>query len=165
MLQVVAAVLKSMQEEGRAAGLKGFEQVRSQQTRGHLSAHGSARTASHSLPCTQACPAQACMPARIPTTQTANQQAIDTHILLPPPTHPPHTTHHPTPPHCFTRHFSRLQVASIHLHPEQFSVENSMMTPTFKLKRPQAQAAFQEAIDGGLSVAVLVAVGSRCRSC
>jgi hypothetical protein len=40
-----------------------------------------------------------------------------------------------------------------------------MMTPTFKLKRPQAQAAFQEAIDGGLLVAVLVAVGSRWRSC
>ncbi|KAL4422662.1 hypothetical protein ABPG75_008859 [Micractinium tetrahymenae] len=62
--QVVAAVLKSMQEEGRAAGLKGFEQV-----------------------------------------------------------------------------------AAIHLHPEPFSVENGMMTPTFKLKRPQAQAAFQAAID------------------
>jgi hypothetical protein len=39
-------------------------------------------------------------------------------------------------------------VASVHLHPEPFSVENTMMTPTFKLKRPQAQAAFQEAIDG-----------------
>lgn len=28
LVQVVAAVLKSMLEEGRAAGLKGFEQVR-----------------------------------------------------------------------------------------------------------------------------------------
>lgn len=62
--QVVAAVLKSMLEEGRAAGLKGFEQV-----------------------------------------------------------------------------------AAIHLHPEPFSVENGMMTPTFKLKRPQAQTFFQAAID------------------
>lgn len=39
-------------------------------------------------------------------------------------------------------------MAAIHLHPEPFSVENGMMTPTFKLKRPQAQAAFQSAIDG-----------------
>lgn len=38
------------------------------------------------------------------------------------------------------------QVAAIHLHPEPFSVENEMMTPTFKLKRPQAQARFQEVI-------------------
>lgn len=35
------------------------------------------------------------------------------------------------------------------LSPEPFSVDNQMMTPTFKLKRPQAQAAFQAAIDGG----------------
>lgn len=37
----------------------------------------------------------------------------------------------------------------MHLAPEPFAVENGMMTPTFKLKRPQAQAAFQGAIDGG----------------
>lgn len=43
---------------------------------------------------------------------------------------------------------SILQVAAVHLHPEPFSVENGMMTPTFKLKRPQAQTAFQHAIDG-----------------
>lgn len=61
--QVVAAVFKSMQEEGRAAGLKGFEQV-----------------------------------------------------------------------------------AAVRLAPEPFSVENGLMTPTFKIKRPQAQAAFQQAI-------------------
>lgn len=30
---------------------------------------------------------------------------------------------------------------------EQFSVENDLLTPTFKLKRPQARAAFKEAID------------------
>jgi long-chain acyl-CoA synthetase len=60
---VVAAVLKSVQEEGRAAGLKGFEQV-----------------------------------------------------------------------------------AAVALAPEPFSVENNMMTPTFKLKRPQALAAFQDKI-------------------
>ena len=38
------------------------------------------------------------------------------------------------------------QVAAVRLAPEQFSVENGMMTPTFKIKRPQAQAAFQDAI-------------------
>jgi long-chain acyl-CoA synthetase len=61
--QVVAAVFKSMQQEGRAAGLKGFEQA-----------------------------------------------------------------------------------AAAALAPEPFSVDNNMMTPTFKLKRPQAQAAFQDKI-------------------
>jgi len=38
------------------------------------------------------------------------------------------------------------QVAAVYLTPEQFSVENGLMTPTFKVKRPQAQAAFQEKI-------------------
>ncbi|BDA42483.1 Long-chain-fatty-acid-CoA ligase 1 [Coccomyxa sp. Obi] len=39
------------------------------------------------------------------------------------------------------------QVAAITLVAEQFSVENDLLTPTFKLKRPQAKAAFKEAID------------------
>ena len=38
------------------------------------------------------------------------------------------------------------QVAAVRLTPEQLSVENGLMTPTFKIKRPQAQAAFQDAI-------------------
>ncbi|KAK9816781.1 hypothetical protein WJX72_005028 [[Myrmecia] bisecta] len=38
------------------------------------------------------------------------------------------------------------QVAAIHLIPEPFSVENNLLTPTFKLKRPQVQAVFQDAI-------------------
>jgi long-chain acyl-CoA synthetase len=38
------------------------------------------------------------------------------------------------------------QVAAVALTPEPFSVDNGLMTPTFKIKRPQAQAAFQEAI-------------------
>lgn len=39
------------------------------------------------------------------------------------------------------------QVAAVVLVPELFSVDNGLLTPTFKLKRPQAQAAFQQEID------------------
>ncbi|GLC43806.1 hypothetical protein PLESTB_000909900 [Pleodorina starrii] len=39
------------------------------------------------------------------------------------------------------------QVHSIHLHPEAFTVENDLLTPTFKLKRPQAKTRFQEHLD------------------
>jgi long-chain acyl-CoA synthetase len=39
------------------------------------------------------------------------------------------------------------QVKAVHLHHELFSVENGLFTPTFKLKRPQARAAFQRDID------------------
>ncbi|GAB4820224.1 hypothetical protein N2152v2_007270 [Parachlorella kessleri] len=38
------------------------------------------------------------------------------------------------------------QVAAVHLFHEAFSVENDMLTPTFKLKRPQAQARFQDVL-------------------
>ena len=57
----------------------------------------------------------------------------------------------------------------MHLHPEPFSVENGMMTPTFKLKRPQAQTAFQHALDGALALSsppllllLLLASADRC---
>ena len=39
------------------------------------------------------------------------------------------------------------QVAAVALSHELFSVENGLLTPTFKLKRPQAKAAFQAQID------------------
>ena len=39
-----------------------------------------------------------------------------------------------------------VQVAAIRLSPDPFSVENGMLTPTFKLKRPQAKAAYEEVI-------------------
>ena len=40
-----------------------------------------------------------------------------------------------------------MQVAAIHLFPDLFTVENGLMTPTFKLKRPQAAQAFKDDID------------------
>ncbi|MEW5299708.1 MAG: hypothetical protein WDW36_002698 [Sanguina aurantia] len=39
------------------------------------------------------------------------------------------------------------QVSAMMLHPEPFTVENDLLTPTFKLKRPQAKAKFQLDID------------------
>eukprot|EP00798_Chlamydomonas_sp_ICE-L_P032544 gene32544-17261_t len=39
------------------------------------------------------------------------------------------------------------QIAAVHLIPEPFSVENGMMTPTFKIKRPQIRNKYQDCID------------------
>jgi long-chain acyl-CoA synthetase len=39
------------------------------------------------------------------------------------------------------------QIKSVYLDPNQFSVENEMMTPTFKLKRPQLQKYYQAQVD------------------
>ncbi len=38
-------------------------------------------------------------------------------------------------------------VRAIYLEPEVFSVENELLTPTFKLKRPQLQKKYQAEID------------------
>ncbi|KAF0693243.1 Aste57867_15767 [Aphanomyces stellatus] len=38
-------------------------------------------------------------------------------------------------------------VKDIHVHPDVFTVENELVTPTFKLKRPQLKAHFQPQID------------------
>lgn len=38
-------------------------------------------------------------------------------------------------------------IKSVYLHPEPFSIENDLLTPTFKLKRPQAKKAFNKEID------------------
>ena len=39
------------------------------------------------------------------------------------------------------------QVRDIHLSAEMFSVENNLLTPTFKLKRAEARAKFQQALE------------------
>jgi long-chain acyl-CoA synthetase len=38
-------------------------------------------------------------------------------------------------------------VSAVTLVPEPFTVENELLTPTFKLKRPQAKIAYQALID------------------
>lgn len=38
-------------------------------------------------------------------------------------------------------------VKGVHLEPEQFTVEDELMTPTFKLKRPQLQKRYQRVLD------------------
>ncbi|EGZ24840.1 hypothetical protein PHYSODRAFT_539827 [Phytophthora sojae] len=38
-------------------------------------------------------------------------------------------------------------VKSVHFHPEPFSLEQGLITPTFKLKRPQLKAHFQQQIN------------------
>jgi len=38
-------------------------------------------------------------------------------------------------------------VKNVYLHPEPMSVENDLLTPTFKIKRPQAKKAFQQQLD------------------
>lgn len=38
-------------------------------------------------------------------------------------------------------------IKSLYLDPDQFSIENGLMTPTFKLKRPPLQSKYQPQID------------------
>ncbi|RHY47782.1 hypothetical protein DYB34_012396, partial [Aphanomyces astaci] len=45
-------------------------------------------------------------------------------------------------------------VKDIHVHPDVFTVEHDLVTPTFKLKRPQLKAYFQRQIDAMYAVAL-----------
>lgn len=42
---------------------------------------------------------------------------------------------------------SRVQVQAIHVIPEQFTVENGMLTPTFKIKRNIVKEKYQAVLD------------------
>lgn len=43
--------------------------------------------------------------------------------------------------------FSLLQVKDIYLHPEQFTIENGLLTPTLKAKRAELKTLFQPQIN------------------
>lgn len=42
---------------------------------------------------------------------------------------------------------SFVQVKDIYLHPEQFTIENGLLTPTLKAKRAELKTLFQPQID------------------
>lgn len=43
--------------------------------------------------------------------------------------------------------YFRTQVKDIYLHPDPFSVQNGLLTPTMKSKRPQLRAYFKPQIE------------------
>lgn len=55
------------------------------------------------------------------------------------------------------------RIAAVHLEPEAFSAENGLMTPSFKLKRPQLQKHYQNLIDEcALPARLCVGIHSAC---
>ncbi|MEQ2214917.1 hypothetical protein XENOCAPTIV_023857 [Xenoophorus captivus] len=44
-------------------------------------------------------------------------------------------------------HGDSLQVKDVHLHPELFTIENGLLTPTLKAKRTELKALFQSQLD------------------
>lgn len=40
-----------------------------------------------------------------------------------------------------------MQVKDVHLHPELFTIENGLLTPTLKAKRAELKTLFQPQID------------------
>ena len=49
---------------------------------------------------------------------------------------------------CVLTQLALAQVAAVHLCHEPWSIENGLLTPTMKLKRPTAQKQFQPVLDG-----------------
>lgn len=43
--------------------------------------------------------------------------------------------------------YSSVQVKDIYLHPEQFTIENGLLTPTLKAKRAELKTLFQPQIN------------------
>lgn len=40
-----------------------------------------------------------------------------------------------------------MQVKDVYLHPDPFSVQNGLLTPTYKTKRPQIKAYFKPQLE------------------
>lgn len=47
----------------------------------------------------------------------------------------------------FTYDSLPTQVKDVYLHPDPFSVQNGLLTPTFKVKRPQLKSYFKPQLE------------------
>ena len=154
---VTAAVLKSMLEEGRAAKLRGFEQV--------LIVHHAFQCSHCGISMLKRLSISTLGAATNPLSISRWQMPDNWPILL----QASVISRHHVRARCrpvldspismmlhacivevasVSKSACAVQVAAVTLTPEPFSVENGLLTPTFKLKRPQAKAAFQDAIKG-----------------
>ena len=114
-------------------GRAGFEQVRGGQGGGGLSLF---RRAGRALRVSGTSCSHLAAPSLPQSTSSTKSSRVPSHLLTPrsPSPSPPL----PSPP---------PQVRAVHLTADMFSVDNGLLTPTFKLKRPQARAAFKAAIE------------------
>jgi long-subunit acyl-CoA synthetase (AMP-forming) len=139
---VKASIFRSVLEEGRTAQLRGFEQVQSLPRHNQLSPGSD-------LPGTNV-PLSWIPFVLVSSVLTRGSAGISQPRHWMPmcctgvdvdPAQIGHGVLYPPISCCCT-----VQVAAVHLHPEAFSAENGLQTPTFKLKRPQAKEAFLEVI-------------------